>query len=232
MKVAIIPARGGSKRIPQKNIKLFYGKPIIAYSIDAAKKSGLFDQVIVSTDDQDIAEIARQHGADVPFLRPPGIADDHATLSDVIQHAILWFAEQGQNIDVVCCILATAPFLRSQDLKDAASALTADVSYVFSATECAYPVFRAFKMNDAQRAQMLWPENYTKRSQDLDKVYHDAGMFYFGKAQAFLNNVPIIGEFASPFLLPHYRVQDIDVPDDWYRAEKYFQALESSPCGL
>ena len=227
MRVAVIPARGGSKRIPYKNIKLFHGKPIIAYPIETAILSGLFDRIIVSTDDPAIATIAKRYGAQVPFIRPASIADDHASILAVMQHALSWLAEQGDRVDIVCCLFATAVFMRSDDLIQALRFLRDPIRYVFSATEYTYPIERAFKINTSQCAEMLWPDNYNKRSQDLEKIYHDAGMFYFGSAEAFLTGLPLIGPAAMPYLLPHYRVQDIDKPEDWLRAEKYYQVLQS-----
>lgn len=226
MKIALIPARGGSKRIPRKNIKDFNGKPIIAYSIDAAISSQLFDKVIVSTDDDEIAQVARDYGAETPFLRPKEFADDYAPTTDVICHTINWYLDKDIHIDTICCLYATAPFTRVTDLTQADQLLTEDVQFVFSATEFSYPIFRSFKRTENNRVQMFWPEHFSKRSQDLEKAYHDAGMFYFGKAHSFLKNKLLFGEYSVPYLLPHYRVQDIDTLDDWYRAEKYYQLLE------
>lgn len=226
MDVAMIPARGGSKRIPRKNIKPFFGKPVIAYSIELALNSGLFERVIVSTDDEEIADIARAYGAEIPFLRPPHLSDDHASTNDVIAHSLDWLAHEGQVVDVMCCIQATAPFIAVDDLLQARALLQGDVEYVFAATEYAYPVARSFALTDNQRVAMLWPENYSRRSQDLTPVYHDAGMFYFGRAASFRAGKPLFGSYATPYLVPHYRVHDIDTPDDWYRAEKYYQVLE------
>jgi pseudaminic acid cytidylyltransferase len=227
MNIAIIPARGGSKRIPHKNIKFFHGKPIIAYSIETALQSHLFERVIVSTDDPAIAKVALQYGAEVPFIRPENIADDHAPIIDVMQHAIAWLEAQGKDVNIIGCIFATAPFINGDDLTRAIECLKEPIRYVFSATEYAYPVWRAFKINSKQCAEMLWPENYLKRSQDLEKIYHDAGMFYLGKAETFMQGFPIIGEHAMPYVLPHYRVQDIDQPEDWQRAENYYQILKA-----
>lgn len=227
MKLCIIPARGGSKRIPRKNIKNFLGKPIIAYSIEAAKKSKLFDRIIVSTDDLEIAEVAKQYGAEIPFVRPDNIADDYATTIDVINHAINYYHEVGINFDVVCCLYATAPFATSDDLCQAYDLMDLDncIDYAFSATEFSFPIWRGFMIKQNGFAEMIWPENFAKRSQDLEKVYHDAGMFYFGKAEAFLTNQPIFGNSSKPMLLPHYRVQDIDTLDDWQRAEVMYRVI-------
>lgn len=226
MDIAIIPARGGSKRIPKKNIKDFCGKPIIAYSIETALKSNLFDKVIVSTDDDEIAAVAADWGAEIPFQRPANIANDNATTMEVIQHALQWFQSAGHTVHSVCCLYATAPFTQVDDLKSAKQLLDKDVHYVFSATEFSYPIFRSFRITEQQRVQMFWPENFLKRSQDLEKAYHDAGMFYFGKAESFLAGHNLFAEHSKPYLLPHYRVQDIDTMDDWFRAEKYFQLMD------
>lgn len=227
MKLCIIPARGGSKRIPRKNIKEFLGKPIIAYSIEAAKQCKLFDKIIVSTDDVEIAAVARNHGAEVPFIRPANIADDYATTIDVINHAINYYHVIGMPFTTVCCIYATAPFVMSDDLIHAFELMSCQgkVDYVFSATEFSFPIWRGFTINQEGFANMVWPENFARRSQDLEKVYHDAGMFYFGKPEAFLSNRPIFGNSSKPLLLPHYRVQDIDTLDDWQRAEVMYRVI-------
>ncbi|ETO94522.1 pseudaminic acid cytidylyltransferase [Legionella oakridgensis] len=230
MKIALIPARGGSKRIPKKNIKNFCGEPIISYSINAAINSGLFDRIIVSTDDHEIAAISEQYGAEVPFMRPYAISHDHATTMVVIQHAIQWLNNNGNKVDTICCLYATAPFTRSEDLYQASQLLNENAKFVFSATEFSYSIFRAFRITEQNRVQMFWPENLNKRSQDLEKAYHDAGMFYVGKAESFLSESQIFAEHSIPFVLPHYRVQDIDTLDDWYRAEKYYQLMEMETC--
>ncbi len=228
MNIAIIPARGGSKRIPRKNVKNFNGKPIIAYSIEAALNSKLFDKVIVSTDDEEIAEVSKEYGADIPFIRPKEISDDYATTNDVMMHAIRGYLEKNITISSLCCIYATAPFLQADDLVKAKQILTDDIDFVFSATEFVYPIFRSFKLKDDNRVRMFWPENFAKRSQDLEKAYHDAGMFYFGKPEAFLENKIFFAEYSKAFIIPHYRVQDIDTNDDWIRAENYYHALKVS----
>lgn len=220
MKVCIIPARGGSKRIPRKNIKLFDGKPIIAYSIEAALQSGCFDKVIVSTDDHEIADVARQYGADVPFIRPADLSNDHAGTIPVICHAINWFEEQDISVSDVCCVYATAPFVTGKRLADAYELLCSSGSeYCFSVTEYVFPIQRAVSITPQKRLVMFEPEKFTIRSQDLEPAYHDAGQFYWGKASAFLSNLPLFSEHATPYVLPHYLVQDIDTPDDWIRAE-------------
>lgn len=223
MKIAIIPARGGSKRIPRKNIKLFHGKPMIAYSIETAKASGCFDKIIVSTDDQEIAEVAREYGAEVPFLRPAEIADDHATTLDVLQHAVNWCQENLGNIDYVCCIYATAPFIQSQDLQSGLALVQEpDVEYAFSATSFPFPIQRAIKLTDVGEVSMFEPENALVRSQDLEEAYHDAGQFYWGSANAFKSKLGIFGVHSRAVILPRKRVQDIDTPEDWELAEALY----------
>ncbi|TWU69329.1 pseudaminic acid cytidylyltransferase [Shewanella algae] len=226
MKIAIIPARGGSKRIPRKNIKPFHRKPMIAYSIETAKASGCFDKIIVSTDDQEIADVAREYGADVPFLRPTDIADDHATTLDVLQHAVNWCEENLGNIDYVCCIYATAPFIQVQDLQlGLALVQTPEVEYAFSATSFPFPIQRAIKLSDAGEVTMFEPENALVRSQDLEEAYHDAGQFYWGKKRAFEQGLAFFASHSRAVLLPRKRVQDIDTPEDWELAEALFSVV-------
>lgn len=226
MNIAIIPARGGSKRIPRKNIKAFHGKPMIAYSIEAALKSGCFDHVMVSTDDEEIAAIALQYGATVPFIRPAEISDDYATTLDVIAHALTWCQQNQMGIENACCIYATAPFISVPSIQDGLSALTGDnVRYAFSATRYAFPIQRALKINQQDRVEMFHPEHLNTRSQDLEEAYHDAGQFYWGKAQAFLNKEPIFGFNSKAILLPRKRVQDIDTQEDWELAEALYRVI-------
>ncbi|WMN61184.1 pseudaminic acid cytidylyltransferase [Pseudoalteromonas xiamenensis] len=228
MNIAIIPARAGSKRIPRKNIKAFHGAPIIFYSIKEALESGCFDKVIVSTDDREIAEIAAQYGAEVPFIRPSDISDDYATTLDVIQHAVKWYLDSGYVLDKVCCIYATAPFVSSESIKNALSTLNADdlLDYVFSATSYAFPIQRALFMREDKTVQMFQPENFNSRSQDLPEAYHDAGQFYWGTVDAFLNKRPIFGDRSKIELLPRKYVQDIDTPEDWELAEALFKVMK------
>lgn len=226
MNIAIIPARGGSKRIPRKNIKLFHGKPMIAYSIEAAQQSGCFDKIIVSTDDQEIAEVALQYGAEVPFLRPANIADDFATTMDVMQHAIRWCVDQQWAVNKVCCIYATAPFILPEYIMQGLDALSVDgVEYAFSATTFPFPIQRAISLDDQGRVSMFSPEHVNTRSQDLEEAYHDAGQFYWGKASAFLNGKVIFAEHSKAIILPRKRVQDIDTFEDWELAESLFNTL-------
>jgi N-acylneuraminate cytidylyltransferase len=229
MKVAIIPARGGSKRIPGKNIRKFAGRPIIGWVIDAAQESGLFDRVIVSTDDSGIAEVAVEYGAEVPFFRPPELSDDKTGIIEVVQHAIGWLRKEGVPVDYVCCILATAAFLRAETLSLALDKLVESrASYAFSVTGYASPIQRAIRINSTGRVEALWPENITARSQDLEEVYHDAGQFYWGTTKAFEQGDVVFSNCSVPIKLPRYLVQDIDTVEDWKLAELMFNAMRES----
>ncbi|MGE6462037.1 pseudaminic acid cytidylyltransferase [Pseudoalteromonas tetraodonis] len=227
MNIAIIPARGGSKRIPRKNIKEFHGKPMIAYSIETALNSGCFDKVIVSTDDAEIAEAAKKYGAEVPFMRPANIADDYATTLDVIKHAIEFTEQQAWGVKNVCCIYATSPFLIPEFIQKGLQELTKNtINYAFSATSFPFPIQRAIKLNTEQRVEMFQPEHLNTRSQDLEEAYHDAGQFYWGTADAFSNGKPFFSPQSKAILLPRKRVQDIDTPEDWELAEALYKALQ------
>lgn len=219
MNLCVIPARGGSKRIPRKNIKDFCGKPMIAWSIETALNSGCFDEVIVSTDDAEIADIAVSYGAKVPFIRPSHLSDDFATTVDVMKHAVNFYKINGNDVQYVCCIYATAPFLNIQDLQLGMQKIQQlNLDYVFSATNYVFPIQRAIKIKN-ERVKMLNPEAFNIRSQDLEEVWHDAGQFYWGTTQAWLEKKKIFDERSSIVALPHYRVQDIDTIADWQRAE-------------
>jgi N-acylneuraminate cytidylyltransferase len=224
--VAIIPARGGSKRIPRKNIRSFAGKPIIAYSISAARACGLFDRVIVSTDDEDIAQTARQYGAEIPFMRPAQLADDYTGTNAVTRQAIEWLNEHGEDVGIACCIYATAPFLQVRYLAEGHEKLLATgKSFAFSVTSYAFPIQRAITINPAGEVEAMHPENYYVRSQDLPEAYHDAGQFYWGTAEAFLTDLVPFSTVAVPVVLPRYLVQDIDTEEDWRHAEFMYRAL-------
>lgn len=228
MKLCVIPARGGSKRIPGKNIREFAGRPIIAYSIEAAINSGLFDHVIVSTDDRDIARVAESLGAEIPFIRPAELSDDFTGTAEVIKHAIQWYTGQQKDIDYVCCIYATAPFIQIEYLQKGLQQLIDNKkSYAFSVTSFAFPIQRALRLGEAGTIEAMWPENIFKRSQDLEEAYHDAGQFYWGTADAFLNDEVIFSSASSAVVLPRHLVQDIDTLEDWHRAELMFQAWQS-----
>jgi len=228
MKIAIIPARGGSKRIPRKNIKSFAGKPMIVWSIEAAMAAGLFDRILVSTDDEEIAQVAARWGGEVPFRRPAHLADDHAGTTEVIAHATNWAQEQGWKIDAVCCLYATAPFVRPEDIRIGLKMLAAgDWDYCFTVTEYPSPIFRAFQQTHEGGVEMFFPEKFTMRSQDLPEALHDAGQFYWGRPAAWLNQAHLFGPRSRPLLLPSWRVQDIDTEDDWKRAELIWQAIQT-----
>ena len=229
MNICMIPARGGSKRIPSKNIKAFNGKPIIAYSIEAALESNCFDQVIVSTDDNEIAEVARTYGAKVPFIRPAKLSNDYAGTIPVIKHTIEWLEGHNNTIDNVCCLYATAPFIQSQTISKAfQQLLESKADYCFSVTSFAFPIQRSIRITQDDKVDMFYPENFNVRSQDLEEAYHDAGQFYWGKAQAFKDELPIFSEAASPYILPRYLVQDIDTTEDWIRAEAMHRVLQET----
>ena len=220
MNIAIIPARGGSKRIPRKNIKTFCGKPMIAWSIEAAKKANLFDRIIVSTDDEEIAEVAKKWGAEVPFMRPAELSNDFAGTTEVITHATKWAQDQGWLLEAVCCIYATAPFVRQNDLQRGLDALRSGPwAYAFTAAEYAAPVFRSFKQVESGGIEMFFPEHFSTRSQDLPMALHDAGQFYWGRPNAWLSGARIFDRHSTPVFIPRWRVQDIDTVDDWVRAE-------------
>lgn len=220
MKVAVIPARGGSKRIPRKNIRPFAGKPIIAHSIVAARNSNLFDHIIVSTDDHEIAEVAVANGAEVPFLRPEALSNDYAGTTEVIAHATQWMLDQQWLVEAVCCIYATAPFVCAEDLKRGLDALeSAPWAYAFSVTEFAAPIFRSFRLHPDGGLEMFFPDQFFTRSQDLPVALHDAGQFYWGRPNAWLEHKRIFDRHSFPIVIPSWRVVDIDTEEDWRRAE-------------
>jgi|APSaa5957512535_1039671.scaffolds.fasta_scaffold67175_2 pseudaminic acid cytidylyltransferase len=226
MNICIIPARGGSKRIHKKNIKFFLGKPIIAYSIETALNSKLFDKVIVSTDDENIAKVAKEYGAEVPFIRPEKLSDDFTSTNCVVKHAINWFLERDIEINYVCCIYATAPFVKATYLRQGLESLSdSNQLFAFSVTSFPFPIQRAIKINNG-KISMFYPEHTLTRSQDLDEAYHDAGQFYWGRSQAFLDEIGMFSEDSIPVVLPRYLVQDIDTLEDWKRAELMYKILK------
>jgi len=223
--IAIIPARGGSKRIPKKNIKLFHGKPLIAYSIEKALASNLFTKVVVSTDDEDIAKIAKEYGAQVPFMRSPELADDFISSGDVVKDAIKKLQDMGENFDYICTIYATAPLLDIRYLKEGYEKLkNSDARMAFSVTSMPFPIQRTFKITQNGRCEMFWPKNFLKRSQDLEEAYQDAGQFYWERAGVEAKDIPF-GSESIPIVLPRHLVQDIDTPEDWQRAEILYQLV-------
>ena len=226
MKIAVIPARGGSKRIPRKNIKVFCGKPMLAWAIDAARESQCFDRIVVSTDDEEIASVALKCGAEVPFLRPLEISDDYTGTIPVVAHAITTLQSQGASPDRVCCIYATAPFLQGTDLNRGLKELEeSGADYAFSVTRYEFPIQRAVRIADSGRVEMYYPEHFNARSQDLEAAYHDAAQFYWGRTNAWLSEKIIFSQAAVPVILPHHRVQDIDTPEDWVQAEWMFKSM-------
>jgi len=229
MRLCVIPARGGSKRIPRKNIKEFFGKPMIAWSIEAAKKSECFDRIIVSTDDEEIATVSQKYGADVPFLRPKCLADDYAGTTPVIAHAIKWQNEHGEETSEACCLYATAPFVHVGDLQKGLALLVETKSdYAFSVTSYSFPIQRAVRITKDNRVEMFQPEYFNSRSQDLEQAWHDAGQFYWGRSESWLSEKKIFSEFSIPIQIPRYRVQDIDNQEDWDRAVLLFKAIKTS----
>jgi len=226
--IAIIPARGGSKRIPKKNIKEFHGKPLIAYSIEVAIKSKLFDKVIVSTDDENIAQIAQKYGAQVPFLRPKELSDDFTGTGAVISHALNVLKEQKEEYDYCCTIYATAPFLQEKYLIEAFEKLkNSNAKNAFACTSMPFPIQRTFKITKDKRCEMFWPENFSKRSQDLEEAYQDAGQFYFTNLRKTSSEI-MFSKDSIPIVLPQYLVQDIDTPEDWERAEIMYEVIQRS----
>lgn len=220
MKVAFIPARGGSKRMPRKNVRPFCGRPMIAWPIDAARKSGLFDRIAVSTDDDEIADVARKWGAEVPFMRPAELADDHAGTTEVIGHAVRWALDQGWPLTAVCCIYATAPFIRQEDLERGLRALESGPwAYAFAATDFGSLVLRSFRQLPDGSVEMLFPEHFQSRSQDLPPLLHDAAQFYWGRPQAWIEGRRLFDRRSTAVAIPRWRVQDIDSEDDWRLAE-------------
>ncbi|WP_202968805.1 pseudaminic acid cytidylyltransferase [Sulfurospirillum halorespirans] len=226
--IAIIPARGGSKRIPRKNIKDFCGKPLIAYSIEAALQSGLFDKIIVSTDDEEIATVAKQYGAEVPFLRPRELSDDFTGTIPVIKHAIEATCKDQTLLKAVCCIYATAPFVQPYYIQEAYAKLKSTQSaYAFSATTYAFPIQRAIKLTH-DHVEMFDSKHFSTRSQDLEEAYHDAGQFYWGTPEAWMEEKIIFAPHSTAVLLPRHLVQDIDTGEDWVQAELMYKALHEN----
>lgn len=225
-KLCIIPARGGSKRIPRKNIKPFMGKPIIAYSIEAALNSGVFDEVMVSTDDEEIAGVARQYGASVPFLRSAETSNDYATTVDVLLEVVNKFKEQGENFDAICCLYSTAPFVTSDRLKEASSQISNSIDACFTIVQYSYPIQRSLKISEDYCVEMKFPEYLKSRTQDLEKVYHDAGQFYFVKTDVLIAERTVWCKRTAPLILSELEVQDLDTLTDWQLAEMKYQLLK------
>lgn len=229
MTICVIPARGGSKRIPRKNIKTFFGKPMIQWSIEAAQQSGIFDQIMVSTDDEEIAAISQELGSLVPFKRSKKLSDDYTNTTDVIADATRRAKSAGWDSDIVCCLYATAPFVRAADLIEAYEVMRGgDWQYVFSVAEYSSPIFRSFRQSETLGVEMFFPEHFESRSQDLPEALFDAGMFYMGKPDAWIQGLRIFENHSFPLRIPSWRVQDIDTPQDWMRAEQMAKAIYHS----
>ena len=224
-RLAIITARGGSKRIPRKNIKEFCGKPILAYSIEAALKSGVFDAVMVSTDDQEIAQVAKEYGAEVPFMRSADNANDFATTKDVVREVIEAYQKNGQEFDQLCCIYPTAPFVTPKGLKEAMELLnTPGTQGAMPVVRFSFPPQRSLIIEEGS-LRPKWPENTLKRSQDLEPMYHDAGQFYCLDIKSFLEQDTMVPAVTAPIVLSDLEVQDIDNEEDWKLAELKYSIL-------
>lgn len=224
MNIAIIPARGGSKRIPRKNVREFAGRPMIAWPIAAALGSGLFEQVIVSTDDDEIAAVARDAGAETPFTRPAELSDDHTGTTEVVVHALEWAQEAGLEVEAACCLYATAAFVDARDLAETHRLLAEGCDFAFPAVRYGHPPQRGFTRGEGGSPELLYPEHQATRTQDLPPVFHDAGQFYWGKREAWLSDLPFFGPRTRFVELPEWRAVDIDRPEDWTMAEKLFAA--------
>lgn len=223
--VAIITARGGSKRIPRKNVKPFLGKPIILYSIQAALAAGIFDEVMVSTDDTEIAELAKKAGATVPFLRSEATANDHASTADVLLEVLNAYGKQGRNFDYACCIYPTAPFVSGEKLSKAMTMIKeAEADSLLPVVRFSFPPQRSVVIRDGLLA-FRWPEHMNSRSQDLEPFYHDAGQFYCLRVSSFLKQKRMVMDKTIPFELPELEVQDIDNAEDWEIAEVKYRIL-------
>ena len=227
MNICVIPARGGSKRIPRKNIKKFAGKPIIEWSISAAKKSKCFDHIVVSTDDEEIANLAELTGAEVPFFRPTELAEDFTPTAEVVKHAIEFFQFPDISEINVCCLYATAPFITPSDIRESLSILNPlSCDFVLAVTSFAFPIQRALAIDKiTESLKMREPDEFSTRSQDLEKFYHDAGQFCWGSAEAWILADNPFKSRTLPFNLPGYRVQDIDTAEDWFKAELIHKAF-------
>lgn len=225
-RIAIITARGGSKRIPKKNIKEFCGKPIIVYAIEAAIESGVFDEVMVSTDSTEIADIAKAYGAKIPFMRSEYTAGDYATTADVIMEVLDQYHKMGKNFDTAVCIYPTAPFVTAEKLKQATSNLEKSSDYeVIPVVPFSYPPQRGYIMED-DNIKLKYPEYMDSRSQDLEKIYHDAGQFYCLNVQKFIEHNGKIKDYIQPLIVSELEVQDIDTIEDWKIAEIKYRIMK------
>ena len=227
--LAIIPARGGSKRIPRKNIKNFAGQPIIKYSIDAAKESAIFDEIMVSTDDKEVSEISKSFGAEVPFFRSPENSNDTAGTAPVILEVLEEYKKLGREFDYVCCIYPTAVFVTGERLQKAKQILIdSNADSVVPVMRFGYPIQRALKIKKDGKVEMFWPENYSARSQDLEPAYHDCGQFYFFKVSSFLKQKLLFMKSTISLEVPESEAQDIDNEEDWKLAEIKFNLIKNA----
>ena len=226
MNLCVIPARGGSKRIPRKNIKKFCGKPMIAYAIEAAKISGLFESIVVSTDDSEIASISKAYGAKVPFIRPDNLANDYAGTVEVIAHAIIEYEKSHASPERICCIYPCVPLIKPDDIRDCLNLLESNsqADYAFPVTEFPSAIQRGLKRNDQGLMSSFYPDYEQMRTQDLEPAYYDVGQFYWGYRNSWLNNDSIHNSGAG-CVIPSWRVVDIDTSDDWKRAELLFKQM-------
>lgn len=225
--IAIIPARGGSKRIPRKNINHFLGKPIIAYSIESALKSGLFEEVMVSTDDEEIAALARHFGANVPFMRSEATSDDYATTAVVLEEVLTNYKAEGKKFDYGCCIYPTAPLLKISTLTEGFKLLTENhFDTVFPVQKYSYPIWRSLKLKNG-KAKLNWPEHLNSRSQDLPPAFHDAGQFYWFRTDKFMSQKALFTENSGAVTLEELEVQDIDNLTDWKLAELKYKLIHN-----
>ena len=228
MNICVIPARGGSKRIPRKNIKQFNGKPVIAYSIEAAKQSGCFDKIIVSTDDRKIAEVANQYGAETPFVRPAELSNDFVGIMPVTKHAINWVKENNSLPKFVCCLYATVPFISAKLIIEAYNKLlNTDSDFVFAATRFSAPIEKAIRINSNEKVEVVNSSHYNTRSQDFEEFYHDAGQLCWGKMTSWQQKETVFAPYSTAIILPSYLVQDIDSIEDWKKAEIMYKVMLS-----
>lgn len=228
MTLAVIPARGGSKRIPHKNVRSFCGRPMLSYPIRAARQSGCFTRILVSTDDPEIAAVAHACGAETPFARPAELSDDMTGTNEVVAHALGWLAARGEVHETAACIYATAPFLEPEDIRRGRALLDRPgARFAVTVTSFAFPIQRALRRTAEGGLAPFDAEAIRMRSQDLEEAWHDAGALYWGRADAFVSSAPLFDRHTVPIPLPRHRVQDIDTPEDWTRAELTYRALHA-----
>ena len=230
MNIAVIPARGGSKRIPRKNIRLFHGLPVIAYAIKAAKESGVFSEVFISTDDEEIAEVAESFGATIPWIRPKDLSDDHTTTVSVMQDAVIKLKSNFNELEYVCCLYPTTPLLQPNFISQALQILkVGDWDYVLSASRAATPPERFFSLDSGKGVEMHFPENKATRTQDFLASYHDVGQFYFGRRSSWESGLQILSSRSTIIEIPRELSVDIDTLGDWYYAEHLFAMQRMEP---